>query len=79
VLAAFIIFLVTYLVIAIGGLPGFRIDRPGAAIIGASSMIAFNVLTIQEAYAAIDYDTIILLFGMMIVVASAFNSAARPF
>jgi Na+/H+ antiporter NhaD/arsenite permease-like protein len=68
--AAVAIFLGTYLVLAIGRLPGFRIDRTGAAIIGATLMIAFNVLTFQEAYAAIDYDTIILLFGMMIVVAN---------
>src|SRR6202051_1223961 len=33
-------------------------------------MLAFNVLTVEEAYAAINYDTIILLFGMMIVVAN---------
>ena len=69
-LTAFLIFLGTYLVLAIGRLPGFRVDRTGAAIIGAALMIAFNVLTFEEAYAAIDYDTIILLFGMMIVVAN---------
>jgi Na+/H+ antiporter NhaD/arsenite permease-like protein len=67
---AFLIFLGTYIVLAIGRLPGFRVDRTGAAIIGAALMIAFNVLSFQEAYAAIDYDTIILLFGMMIVVAN---------
>jgi Na+/H+ antiporter NhaD/arsenite permease-like protein len=65
-----IIFLSTYLVLAIGRLPGFRVDRTGAAIIGASLMIAFNVLTLEEAYAAIDHNTILLLFGMMIVVAN---------
>jgi Na+/H+ antiporter NhaD/arsenite permease-like protein len=64
------IFCGTYLVLAIGRFPGFRIDRTGAAIIGAALMIAANVLTIDEAYRAIDYDTIILLFGMMIVVAN---------
>ena len=69
-LAALLIFIGTYLVVAIGRLPGFRVDRTGAAIIGAALMLAFNVLTVQEAYAAIDYDTIILLFGMMIVVAN---------
>lgn len=68
--AALIIFAATYVVVAIGRLPGFRVDRTGAAIIGAALMIAFNVLTIEEACAAIDYDTIILLFGMMIVVAN---------
>ena len=69
-LSAFLIFLGTYAVLAIGRLPGFRVDRTGAAIIGAALMLAFNVLSFQEAYAAIDYDTIILLFGMMIVVAN---------
>ena len=60
----------TYLVLAIGRFPGFRIDRTGAAIIGASLMLAANILTVEEAYASINYDTIMLLFGMMIVVAN---------
>lgn len=33
-------------------------------------MIGANVLTLEEAYRAIDWNTIILLFGMMIVVAN---------
>lgn len=53
-----------------GGVPVLRVDRTGAAIIGASLMLAFDVLTVEEAYAAVNYDTIILLFGMMIVVAN---------
>jgi Na+/H+ antiporter NhaD/arsenite permease-like protein len=69
-LAAALIFLGTYLVLAVGRLPGFRVDRTGAAIIGAGLMIAFNVLTLEEAYASIDHNTIVLLFGMMIVVAN---------
>jgi len=69
-LTAIIIFLAVYVVLAIGRLPGFRVDRPGACIIGASLMIAFGVLDFQQAYTAINYDTIILLFGMMIVVAN---------
>ena len=69
-MAAIIIFLATYLVLAIGRLPGFRVDRTGACIIGASLMIAFGVLDLQQAFDAINHDTIILLFGMMIVVAN---------
>ena len=69
-MAALLIFSLTYLVIAIGRLPGFRVDRTGAAIIGASFMVGANVLTLDEAYRAINFDTIILLFGMMIVVAN---------
>jgi Na+/H+ antiporter NhaD/arsenite permease-like protein len=69
-LTAIAIFTVTYLVLAVGRLPGVRVDRTGMSIIGATLMIACNVLPIQDAYAAIDYSTIILLFGMMIVVAN---------
>jgi len=69
-LTAIAIFTVTYLVLAVGRLPGFRVDRTAMSIIGATLMIACNVLSIQDAYAAIDYSTIILLFGMMIVVAN---------
>ena len=67
---ATLIFLLTYLVLAIGRLPGFRVDRTGAAIIGASLMVSINALTLEDAYRAINLDTIILLFGMMIVVAN---------
>jgi Na+/H+ antiporter NhaD/arsenite permease-like protein len=69
-LAAILIFLAVYLVLAIGRLPGFRVDRTGACIIGASLMLAFGVLDLGEAYAAVNFDTIILLFGVMIVVAN---------
>ena len=67
---ALIIFLITYIVIAIGRPPIFRIDRTGAALIGASLMIVLNVLDIETAYKAIDYKTIVILFSVMIVVAN---------
>lgn len=64
------IFIATYLVIAIGKLPPFLIDRAGAALLGASLMVAFGVLSLDEAFAAVDYQTLVLLLGMMIVVAN---------
>jgi Na+/H+ antiporter NhaD/arsenite permease-like protein len=67
---ALIVFALTYFALAIGRVPGLRVDRTGAAIIGAVLMIALNALTLSDAYAAIDYETIALLFGMMIVVAN---------
>jgi Na+/H+ antiporter NhaD/arsenite permease-like protein len=70
VLIPIAIFAGTYLVLAIGRLPGFRIDRTGSAIIGATLMIASGTLTVEQAYTAIDYGTLVLLFGMMIVVAN---------
>jgi Na+/H+ antiporter NhaD/arsenite permease-like protein len=60
----------TYLVLAIGRLPGFWLVRAGAALVGASLMIAVGVMPLEEAPKAIDFDTIILLLGVMIVVAN---------
>ena len=68
-LAAIAIFAATYVVIALGRLPGFRIDRAGAALLGASLMIACGALDLGAAYRAIDFDTLALLLGTMIVVA----------
>src|SRR5215469_12840963 len=63
-------FIATYAVVAVGKVPVYRIDRAGAALLGGSLMLAIGVLTPQEAYRAIDFDTITLLLGMMIVVAN---------
>jgi hypothetical protein len=38
VMATILIFVATYAVIAIGKLPGFHLDRAGAALLGASLM-----------------------------------------
>jgi Na+/H+ antiporter NhaD/arsenite permease-like protein len=67
--AAAVIFALTYAVLGFGALPPLRIDRSGAALIGATAMVAFGVLTPHEAVAAVDFDTLALLLGMMIVVA----------
>jgi Na+/H+ antiporter NhaD/arsenite permease-like protein len=67
---AVVIFVATYVVMAVGRLPGYRLDRAGAALLGASLMVAFGVLGPGEAAAAIDAATITLLLGMMIVVAN---------
>ncbi|MBV9522684.1 MAG: anion transporter [Alphaproteobacteria bacterium] len=69
-LSAILIFAASYVVIALGRLPGLRLDRAGAALIGASLMVACGALDLGEAYRAIDLDTIVLLLGMMIVVAN---------
>lgn len=64
-----LIFLATYVVIALGRAPGLRLDRAGAALLGASLMVASGTLTPEEAYKAVDLDTLTLLLGMMIIVA----------
>jgi len=67
-LASIAIFLGSYLVFAIGNFPGMKIDRPGAAIIGAVLMFAFRVVNPADAFLFIDFSTIVLLFSMMLIV-----------
>jgi Na+/H+ antiporter NhaD/arsenite permease-like protein len=68
-LAAYAIFLLSYLVFAIGKFPGMKIDRPGAAIIGAVLMVAFRAVQPADSLHFIDFGTIVLLFSMMLLVA----------
>src|SRR4051794_28467510 len=67
-LAAYCIFLASYLVFALGKFPGLKIDRPGAAIIGAVGMVAFRIVQPRQALLYIDFGTIVLLFSMMLIV-----------
>jgi Na+/H+ antiporter NhaD/arsenite permease-like protein len=69
-LAAGVIFVGSYLALAIGRIPGLSIDRAGIALVGAGLMVASGALSLDNAYKAVDLDTITLLLGMMIVVAS---------
>jgi Na+/H+ antiporter NhaD/arsenite permease-like protein len=63
------IFVVTYAGVALGRIPGLRLDRAGIALTGAALTMAVGAITPAEAYRAIDLDTLALLLGMMIVVA----------
>ena len=70
ILAGYLIFFGSYIVFALGKFPGLKIDRPGAAIIGAVLMVAFRIVGAGEALAAIDFSTIVLLFSMMLIVSN---------
>jgi len=65
---AVIIFIITFLGIIYTRLPKVNIDRPSAAFFGAVAMILFGVLSFEEAVLAIDFNTIALLLGMMIII-----------
>ncbi len=67
-LTALVIFIITYVGIIFTRLPKINVDRPSAAFFGAVAMIVFGVLSLEEAVRAIDYDTIALLLGMMIII-----------
>jgi Na+/H+ antiporter NhaD/arsenite permease-like protein len=63
-------FSLTYLGLALGRIPGLRMDRASIALVGAILILITGVLTLGQATSSesIDYKTLALLFGMMIVV-----------
>ena len=60
-------FVLVYAVLLGGAVPGLRLDRTGAAVLGAIALVACGTLSTAEAWASIDAGTIGLLFGMMVV------------
>ena len=57
------IFILTYIIII-----SEKINRTAIALLGAALMIALKVLSQEEAFLAVDFNTIGLLIGMMIIV-----------
>lgn len=66
---AILIFAFTYLLISARRLKVLPLNRPAAALLGTVLMVSCGVLTPEQAYRAVDYDTLILLLGMMLIAA----------
>ncbi len=64
---AVVVFAVTYLGMALGRLPGSRVDRTGIAMIGAVALVALGAEPAVRVAAAIDFPTLLLLAGMMVL------------
>lgn len=65
-----LIFLLVYVAMGFGTLPGFKVDRTGAAIVGAFALMVVGSITPKAAWDAIDYRSIGMLFGLMVVSAA---------
>lgn len=61
-----LIFAVTYIGIALGRFPRLVLDRTGIALLGAIAMLVVQGVSIEQAAAHIDYETMLLLFGLMV-------------
>jgi len=68
VTAGLVIFAATYLLIAVQRLPFIHLNRPTASLLGAVAMVVFGVLTLEQAYAAVDFDVLVFLLGLMLIV-----------
>ena len=64
------VFLLVYVAMGAGQIPGFKVDRTGAAIVGALILMASERIAPPAAWNAIDYRTLGLLFGLMVVSAA---------
>ena len=58
-----IIFLLVYLAMALGKLPGLKVDRTGAALVGALAMLIMGEISGKEAWDSISYTSLGLLLG----------------
>jgi Na+/H+ antiporter NhaD/arsenite permease-like protein len=63
-----LIFALTYLLIAVQRLPFVHLNRPAASLLGAVAMVVCGVLSLPDAYAAIDLDVLVFLLGLMLIV-----------
>ena len=61
------IFAVTYLGLAIGRVPGLKLNRVGIVLLGAIAMIIFAGATTDEVISYINWPTVFLLFGFFVI------------
>ncbi len=62
-----LIFAATYLGMALGGIPGLKVDRTGMALMAVVALLASGALAVPQLGRAIDLPTLLLLFALMIV------------
>jgi len=74
---AIVIFAITYVLISGRRLKILPLNRPAAALLGTVLMVVAGVMTPEQAYRAVDYNTLVLLLGMMLI--SAYLSLAGFF
>jgi Na+/H+ antiporter NhaD/arsenite permease-like protein len=61
------VFLATYLGMALGRVPGLKIDRTGIALFAAVLLLATSAVPLDSLGQRIDLPTLLLLFGLMII------------
>jgi Na+/H+ antiporter NhaD/arsenite permease-like protein len=62
-----VVFVAVYLGMAIGRWPGLKVDRTGIALLGAIVLYGSGAIDGAAVLAAIDFPTLVVLFGLMIL------------
>jgi Na+/H+ antiporter NhaD/arsenite permease-like protein len=71
-----VILAVTYAGLALGHVPGLRLNRSGIALLGAIAAMIFGGVSTTEAVSFINWPTIFLLFGFFVISAQLRLSGA---
>ena len=66
-LVTLVIFAITYLALAIGRIPGLKLNRVGIALLGAIAMMIFGGYTTSDVISFVNWPTIFLLFGFFVI------------
>jgi Na+/H+ antiporter NhaD/arsenite permease-like protein len=61
------IFVLTYMGMAAGRVPGLQLSRTGIALLGAIAMMVFSGRSAAQAAASVNWPTILLLFGFFVI------------
>ncbi|MFH0734194.1 MAG: anion transporter [bacterium] len=67
---SWIYLIITFIIlsgIAIGHYPLLKMNRATIALVGAVLLISIGAIPLKQAYFSIDFDTIVLLFSMMVI------------
>src|SRR6516225_9903292 len=65
--AILIVFAITYIGIAMGHVPGLKLNRVGIVLLGAIGMMVFGGVTTSQAISYINWPTVLLLFGFFVI------------
>lgn len=62
-----VVFFLTYFGMALGTLPWLRLDRPGIGLAGVILLLATEAVTMDDVASSIDFQTLVLLFALMVI------------
>ncbi len=65
--AIVVIFALTYLGIALGRVPGLKLNRTGIVLLGAIAMAAFSGISTKAIVDLVNWPTMLLLFGFFVI------------
>ncbi len=61
------VFVLTYSAIAIGRIPGLKLNRAGIALLGTIGMMVFGEVTTAQVVSMVNWPTVLLLFGFFVI------------